>query len=152
MTHICVIKPTITGSDNGLSPSRRQASIWANVGMLLIWPLGTNFIEMLFLEVHIFSFMEIHLNISSVKCRPVCLGLNVLTCPLLRSVRSWLALLSLGCCSFRSLSKKLIVCVYWYLNASLHWYMVNPFHYIRGIIHSLVTKSCHRYISSNSII
>ena len=45
VTHICVGKLTIIDSDNGLSPKRRQAIIWTNVGILLIGPLGTNFIE-----------------------------------------------------------------------------------------------------------
>ena len=40
--HICVGKLTIIGSDNGLSPGQRQASIWTNAGILLIGPLGTN--------------------------------------------------------------------------------------------------------------
>ena len=40
--HICVIKQTSIGSDNGLSPSRRQAIIWTNAGILLIGPWGTN--------------------------------------------------------------------------------------------------------------
>ena len=31
----------IIGSDNGLSPVRRQAIIWTNAGILLIGPLGT---------------------------------------------------------------------------------------------------------------
>ena len=31
------------GSDNGLSPIRRQAIIWTNAGLLSIKPLGTNF-------------------------------------------------------------------------------------------------------------
>ena len=35
MTHICVYKLTIIGSDNGLSPGRRQPIIWTNVGILL---------------------------------------------------------------------------------------------------------------------
>ena len=43
MTHICVSKLTIIGSDNGLSPGRRQAIILTNAGILLIGPLGTNF-------------------------------------------------------------------------------------------------------------
>ena len=30
--HICVSKLTITDSDNGLSPSRRQAIIWSSDG------------------------------------------------------------------------------------------------------------------------
>ena len=36
MTHICVNKIITIGSDNGLSPGRRQAIIWTNAGMLLI--------------------------------------------------------------------------------------------------------------------
>ena len=47
VTHICVDKLTTIGSDNGLSPGRRQAIIWINAGILLIWPLGTNFNEIL---------------------------------------------------------------------------------------------------------
>ena len=43
MTHICVSNPTIIGSDNGLSPSRRQTIILTNAEILLIGPLGTNF-------------------------------------------------------------------------------------------------------------
>ena len=37
VTHICVGNLTIIGSDNGLSPDRRQAIIWINAGILLIW-------------------------------------------------------------------------------------------------------------------
>ena len=76
--HICVSKLTITGSDNGLSPSRRQAIIWTNAGILLIGTLGTNFSEIL-IEIHPFSFKKIGLNVSSAKWRPFCLGLNVLS-------------------------------------------------------------------------
>ena len=36
LTHICVSKLTIIGSDNGLSPGRRQAIIWTNDGILSI--------------------------------------------------------------------------------------------------------------------
>ena len=46
-THICVGKLTIIGSDNGLSPGRRQAIIWTIAGILLIGPLGTNFSKIL---------------------------------------------------------------------------------------------------------
>ena len=45
VTHICVGKLTIIGSDNGLSPERRQAIIWINAGILLIGPLGTDLNE-----------------------------------------------------------------------------------------------------------
>ena len=77
MTHICVGKLTIIGSDNGLSPGRRQAIIWTKVGILLIRILGTNFKEIVS-EIHTFSFKKMHLKMSSAKWRPFCLGLNVL--------------------------------------------------------------------------
>ena len=38
VTHICARKLHIIGLDNGLSPSRRQAIIWTNAGILLIRP------------------------------------------------------------------------------------------------------------------
>ena len=80
-THICVSKLTIIGSDNGLSPGRRQAIIWTNAGILLIGPLGTNFNETS-IKIHTFSFTKIHLKLSSGKWRLFCLGLNVLiNCP-----------------------------------------------------------------------
>ena len=47
VTHTCVNKLTISGSDNGSSPGRRQAIIWINARILLIGPLGTNFSEIL---------------------------------------------------------------------------------------------------------
>ena len=77
MTHICVGKLTIIGSDNDLSPGRRQAIIWTNAGILLIGPLGTNFVESS-RAIHTFSFKKICLKMSSGKLRPFCLGLNVL--------------------------------------------------------------------------
>ena len=77
-THICIGKLTIIGSDNGLSPGRRQAIIWTNAGILLIGHLGTNFSEIL-IEIHTFSFKKIDLNMSSAKWRPFCPSLNVLT-------------------------------------------------------------------------
>ena len=70
--HICVGNLAIIGSDNGLSPRRRQAIIWTNVGILLTRPLGTNF------RNQTFSFKKIHLKMSFAKWRPFCLDLNVL--------------------------------------------------------------------------
>ena len=78
MTHICVSKLTIIGSDNGLSPGRRQAIIWTNAGILLIWTLRANFSEILS-EIHAFSFKKMHVKMSSAKWRPSCPGLNVLS-------------------------------------------------------------------------
>ena len=78
VTHICVSKLIIIGSDNGLSPDRRQAIIWTNSGILLIGPVGTNFSEIL-IEILTFSFKKMRLKVSSVKRRPFCLGLNELS-------------------------------------------------------------------------
>ena len=36
VTYICIGKPSIVGSDNGLASGRRQAITWTNVGILLI--------------------------------------------------------------------------------------------------------------------
>ena len=78
--HICICKLTVIGSDNGLSPDRRQAITWTNAGLLLIGPLGTNFSEIL-IEILSFSFKKRRLNVSSAKRRPFCLDLNVLRHP-----------------------------------------------------------------------
>ena len=75
--HICVNKLTIIGSDNGLSPGRRQAIIWTNAGILLIRNLGTNFSEIIG-EIHSFSFSKLHLKMSSAKWHLFGLGLNEL--------------------------------------------------------------------------
>ena len=77
VTHIWVDKITIIGSDNGLSPGRRQAIIWTNAGILLIRTLGTNFSEILG-KIHSFSFKKMHLKMSSAKGRLFSLGLSEL--------------------------------------------------------------------------
>ena len=68
VTHICVSKLTIIGSDNGLSPGRRQAIIWTNAGILLIRTLGTNLSEILS-ESHTSPFKKMQLQVSSAKWR-----------------------------------------------------------------------------------
>ena len=77
LRHICVGKLTTIGSDNGLSPRRRQAILRTIARILLIGPLGTNFSEIL-IGIQTFSFKKMHLKMSSAKWRPSCLGLNVL--------------------------------------------------------------------------
>ena len=83
-THICVGKLTIIGSDNGLSPGRRQAIIWTNDGILLIRPWGTNFSEIV-IGNQIFSLKKIRLKMSSAKCCSFRLGLNVSEEAMMRS-------------------------------------------------------------------
>ena len=77
MTHICVSEIIIIGSDNDLSPGRRQAIIWTNARILLIGHLEIDFNE-IFIEINTFSFKKIHLKMSSAKWRLFRLGLNVL--------------------------------------------------------------------------
>ena len=64
VTHTCVSKLNTIGSDNGLSPGRRQAIIWSNAGILLIGPLRTKLNEIL-IEIYTFSFKKMHLKMSS---------------------------------------------------------------------------------------
>ena len=53
VTHICVGKLTIIGSDNGLSPERRKAIIWTNAGILLHWNSNRN--SSIFIEENAFE-------------------------------------------------------------------------------------------------
>ena len=87
VTHIFVGKLTNIGSDNGLSPGRRQANIWTNAGISLIGPFRTNFSEIL-IRIQTFSFKKMHLKMSSAKWRPFCLGLNELTSI---QIRAWIS-------------------------------------------------------------
>ena len=90
--HICVSEIITIGSDNGLSPSRPQAIIWTDAGILLIGLLGIFFSESL-IEIHIFSFNKMHLKMASAKWRLFGLNLNVLSwlCPsaILQGLTYW---------------------------------------------------------------
>ena len=77
VTHIFVSKIIIVGSENGLSPCRRQTIIWTKAGILLFEPSGTNLSDIL-IENITFSFKKVYLTMSSAKWLPLCLGLNVL--------------------------------------------------------------------------
>ena len=76
VTHIYVRKLNIIGSDNGLSPVRRQAITRTNAGIWLIGPQGTNSSELL-IEMQALSFMKIHVKISSAERLSFCRGFNV---------------------------------------------------------------------------
>ena len=75
MTHIFVDNLTIIGSDDNLSPGRRQAIIWINAGILWIRSVGTIFSEILS-TMHTFSFKNMHLKLSSaaIRSRPQCVN------------------------------------------------------------------------------
>ena len=73
----CVSKLNTNVSDNYLSPSRRQALVWTNAGILLIRTLEAHFSEILS-KINTFSLKKMHLKVPTAKWRPFCLGLNVL--------------------------------------------------------------------------
>ena len=66
-------KLTIIGSDNGLSHGRRQAIFWTNAGILLNGYLWTNFS----IEIYVFSFRKMYLEMPSENVCALCLGLNL---------------------------------------------------------------------------
>ena len=73
MTHICISKIIIIGSDNGLSPSHYLNQCWNivnwNIGNKLQWNCNRN--QYIFIP-------EMHLKMSFVKWLPTYLSLNVL--------------------------------------------------------------------------
>ena len=77
MTHIGISKLTIIGLDNGLSPGRREVIIWTNTVILFIRPRGTNF-NKIAIEIQMFSLKKMRFKMSSAKCCPFRLDLNVL--------------------------------------------------------------------------
>ena len=82
VTHICVSELTIIGSDNGLSPGRRQAIIWTNDGILLIRPLRTNFSNFFFRNSNIFiqqnALENVVCEMASILSRPQCVKIFTL--------------------------------------------------------------------------
>ena len=61
--YICISKLAIIGSDNGLSPGRRQALIWTNARILLIGPLRKKKCSEILIKTYIFSLKK-----SILKC------------------------------------------------------------------------------------
>ena len=144
MTHICIGNQTIIDSDNGLSPDRRQAIIWNNVGILLSGPLGIVFSQ-ISIEIHTFSFKKMHLKTSSAKWVPSCLGLNVLTwtyrtalaTKLMRSSvqRKWLIiyanihtrlLIKIASYGWHISTKERAIRITIFINTKLIWYRMVP--------------------------
>ena len=78
VTHICISKLTIIGSDNGLSPGQRQAIIWTNAGTLLIRSFGINFSENFNRNLCIFiqenAFENVVSKLTAILSRPQCVN------------------------------------------------------------------------------
>ena len=67
------------GSDNGLSPIRRQAIILPNAGLLPMGPLGKVKWDFFLSKHKIWHARKMHLITSSAKWRPFCPGRDELT-------------------------------------------------------------------------
>ena len=73
---------TIIGSDNGLSPERRQANIWTNDGILLMEPwnlrnkLQWNFRRNSYIFIQENAFENIACETAAILSRPQCVKLN----------------------------------------------------------------------------
>ena len=75
-THICVSKLTIIGSDNGLSPDRRQAIIWTNDRISLIGPSGTkrNFNQNLYIFIQENAVENVVWKMAAILSWPQCVN------------------------------------------------------------------------------
>ena len=128
VTHICVGKLIIIGSNNGLSPDRCQAIIWTNAGLLSIGPLRTYFSENLF-KIQQFSLRILHVKMSSAKWRPSCLGINVLNKQRQKNPKvTWVRRRGQVTCQvtgFRIGDRKR----YWYWNTTVTFYMLQQLAY-----------------------
>ena len=93
---ICVSKLTNIGSDNGLSPGRRQAIIWTNAGILLVVSPGTNFNEIL-LEISIQEnpFQTVVWKMAAILSRSQCVKSQNL--PEIPSFNKSLTMISIIC-------------------------------------------------------
>ena len=96
----------IFGSDNGSVPVRRQVIILTNAGAQLIWPFGTNCIEIWILIQ--FSHTKMNSKMKCRKWRPFHLGFNAL---------------NMSISSMRCLSGKLMTnsCSSWEKSAGHGW-------------------------------
>ena len=76
VTHICVSQLIIIGSDNGLSPDRRQAIIWNKWWNIVIWTLGKKFQWNLNRNLYIFiqenAFENVVWKLAVILSRPQC--------------------------------------------------------------------------------
>ena len=112
VAHICVDKLTPIGSDNDLSPGRRQAIIWTNSRISLIGPLWTNFSEIL-IEIYAFSFKKWIWKCPLAKWGPFCLGLN--------ASNQWIHFIYSTWNYCTTSQSDLVVCFVLLLNVTIHW-------------------------------
>ena len=153
MTHKFVSKQTISGSDNGLLPGRRQAIICTNAGISLIRPLGTNFNAILsetyiYIYIYIYKFKGptwAHLGPVGPRCvpcrphAPCYLGCFALFCYVLwkadllsmKLKRTnfyflWFFFVSFWACFiFEFINYEINEIKIWFASGNDHWYIVD---------------------------
>ena len=76
VTHICVSKKNIIGSDKGLSPGRRQAITWTNAGILLVGHLGRNFSVISIESLIENAFESVVCEMAAILSRTQCINFN----------------------------------------------------------------------------
>ena len=78
VTHICLSKLIITGSDNGLSPCWRRAIIWSNAENIVNWTPGYklqwNFNGNLCIFIQENAFENVVRKLDAFSCRPQCVN------------------------------------------------------------------------------
>ena len=72
MTHICVSKLTITGSDNGLSSGRHQAIIWDIVNWNVVNKLQWNLKRNSYIFIQENAFENVVCEMAAILSRPQC--------------------------------------------------------------------------------
>ena len=77
LMHLCVSKLTIIGSDNGLSPGRRQAIIWTNAGILLIG-LQCNVNKKWYILIQENVFQNVVKKLAAILSQPQCVKIQIL--------------------------------------------------------------------------
>ena len=95
VTHICVGKLTIIGSDNGLSHGRCQAIIWTNAGILLTGPLGTNVSDQnLYIFIQENAFKNVVWKMAATLSHPQCVN-----CAYAKNIKqvTWCVMPPTGC-------------------------------------------------------
>ena len=83
--YTCVCKIIVIGSDNSLSPGRRQVVIWTNAGILIIGSLGIHFNEILS-KSYTFSFKKTPVKLSSAKMASISSRPRLVNTPRVKSI------------------------------------------------------------------
>ena len=76
LTHICISELTIIGSDNGLSPRRRQTIIWNNVNWTLRNKLQWNFNRNSNIFIQENALEHVVCEMASILSRPQCVNVG----------------------------------------------------------------------------